>query len=58
MILIVVIGIHVYLLLSMRNFYNQGIFKTFIKMCMLLVIYSMAIIPSAILIVILAMVSV
>ena len=47
-----------YLLLSMRRVYGQGIFKTFVKMKLLMVLYAMALIPSAMLLVILAMVSI
>ncbi|NQT26930.1 DUF3667 domain-containing protein [candidate division KSB1 bacterium] len=57
-ILIVILGILVYLFLSMRNFYGQGIIKTWIKMHLLLSLYFVALLPAALLLLILAMVSV
>lgn len=52
------LGILVYLFLSMHHFYSQNIVKTFVKMNLLLFVYSFALLPAVILLVILAMVSV
>jgi hypothetical protein len=52
------LAILVYLFLAMRHFYKQGILKTWFKMNMLLFLYSMGLLPAAILLLILTMVSV
>ena len=57
-VLVVILGIQVYLLLSIRNFYDQGLIKSFIKMQLLLTLYFIALLPAVFLLLILAVVSI
>lgn len=52
------ITILIYLFLSMRSFFGQGFWKTLLKMNLLLWLYSFVLIPAAILLLMLAMVSI
>lgn len=56
--LIVWFAVLIYLFLSMRHFYVQGFWKTMLKMNLLLWLYSFALIPAVVLLVLLAMVSI
>jgi hypothetical protein len=57
-ILTIILGIFLHLFLSMKNVYQQSIFKTFVKMHLLLFLYFILIIPAFALLALLAMVSV